>query len=333
MAKPTPKHLPGGKFMSKVVYIPRRINQSGIDFLKENGYTVKHVEMPTEEEMRKGMADCDAVILRTLPVTRAMLDDAKKLKIIVRHGVGIEKIDVAAATERGVWVSITKTANTNAVAEHTIGLMLACARNIMPLSKSLQEGDFFKKDRYPGRELTGKTLGIVGLGSIGREVAKKAAAGFDMRVVAYRHHIDPASVPDTIRLVGWDELFCASDIISVHVPGRKENIGLIGENEFARMKPDAILVNVARGAVIDEAVLIKALADRRIFGAGLDVFDSEPPDKNNPLLHMENVVAVPHIGSNTLEAQRRTSLEAAMEVDRVLRGEKPLNPVNMLLRT
>jgi D-3-phosphoglycerate dehydrogenase len=159
----------------------------------------------------------------------------------------------------------------------------------------------------------------VGLGSIGREVAKKAAAGFDMRVVAFRHRIDPASVPDTIRLVEWDELFSVSVYHFCSRPEEREH-RLIGENEFTRMKSEAILVNVARGSVIDEAALIKALEDRR-FWCGMDVFNPEPPDKNNPLLHMENVVAVPHIGSNTLEAQRRTSLEAAMEVDRVLRGE------------
>jgi D-3-phosphoglycerate dehydrogenase len=318
------------KAMPFTVYIPRKINQSGIDYLLKKGYNIKHAEMPSEQEMLQGMSECDAVILRTLPVTRAMIENAKKLKIIVRHGVGIEKIDIAAATERGIWVATTKTANTNAVAEHTIGLMLACARHILPLSQSLKDGDFFKKDRYLGRELAGKTLGIVGLGNIGRAVAKKAAAGFDMRVIAYRHRVDTSSVSDEIRLVDWNELFATADIVSIHVPGRAENTKLIGKAEFERMKPDAMLVNVSRGLVVDEEALVWALQNRAIFGAGLDVFDSEPPKTDNPLLHMENVIAVPHIGSNTLEAQQRTSLEAAMEIDRVLTGNKPLNPVNLI---
>ena len=287
--------------MPFTIYIPRKINQSGIDYLLGRGYNVKHVEMPSEQEMTQGMSDCDAVILRTLPVTRAMIENAKKLKIIVRHGVGIEKIDVTAATERGIWVSTTKTANTNAVAEHTIGLMLACARHILPLSQSLKDGDFFKKDRYLGRELAGKTLGIIGLGNIGRAVAKKAAAGFDMRIIAYRHRVDPATVTGEIHLVDWDELFSTADVVSIHVPGRAENAKLIGKAEFERMKPDAILINVARGSVVDEEALAWALQNRVIFGAGLDVFDPEPPKTDNPLLHLENVIAVPHIGSNTKE--------------------------------
>ena len=316
--------------MPFTVYIPRKINQIGIDYLLDRGYIIKHVEKPSEQEMTQGMSDCDAVILRTFPVTRAMIENAKKLKIIVRHGVGIEKIDVTAATERGIWVSTTKTANTNAVAEHTIGLMLACARHILPLSQSLKEGDFYKKDRYMGRELAGKTLGIVGLGNIGRAVAKKAAAGFDMRVIAYRHRVDPATISSDVRLVDWDELFSTADVVSIHVPGRVENTKMIGEAEFARMKPNAILINVARGLVVDETALVQALQNRAIFGAGLDVFEPEPPKPDNPLLHMENVIAVPHIGSNTQEAQQRTSLEAAMEVDRVLSGQRPLNPVNLI---
>ena len=314
--------------MEYKVYIPRIVAQCGIDYLTQRGYEIKMGDKPTEQERILDVADCDAILLRTLVVNRAMIEAGKKLKVIGRHGIGFDNIDVAAATENGIWVTTTPAANGNSVAEHTIGLMLAVSRKMFPLSKAVKEGNFFYKDMYIGHELEGKTFGVVGLGNIGSAAAKKAALGFGMNVIAYKHRVKPETVPDYIRLVEWDELFANSDYVSIHVPKRPETIKLIGKREFEMMKKEAIFINTSRGDVVDEVALYHALVDKEIAGAALDVFNPEPPTPDNPLFQLDNVVVVPHIGSNTYEALDRMSLHAAMEIDRILTGQKPMWPLN-----
>jgi D-3-phosphoglycerate dehydrogenase len=306
--------------LNRTVYIPRKIHTAGIDYLSKRGYTIAGLDAPNERQLLKALGECDAVILRAVNMTAKLIEAAKKLKIIAFYGVGLDSIDLEAAAKRDILVINTKGSNTNAVAEHTVGLILAINRHILPLSKALSKGKFYIKDDYIGSELAGKSLGIVGLGNIGRAVAKKAALGFDMKVFAYRYRVDPESLPDYIELVDWEELFKNSDIVSIHIPGRKENAKLIGKHEFNMMKEDAILINVARGSVVDEQALIKALKVGQIRGAGLDVFETEPPELQNPLLHLENVVAVPHIGSNTQEAQSLMSLDIARQIHQFFAG-------------
>ncbi len=315
--------------MKGLVYIPRDIAREGKEYLTERGYGLRLGEPGvTEEQMMRDVVGCDAMLLRTVKATRRVLEAGDSLQIVARHGVGLDIIDVAAATELGIQVTNTPSSNAESVAEYVFCGLLAAARNLAPMSAAVREGNFFLRDRLKGRELFGKTLGLVGLGHIGLGVARIAALGFGMKVIAYRHNLRGKPLPDYIRLVEWEELFSAADVVSVHIPLRPENIGLIGEREFAWMKPEAYFVNTARGKVVQEAALLAALRDRRIAGAVLDVFASEPPAPDNPLFALDNVVPTPHIGGATYEAMTRSAVYAAMEIDRVLSGQEPQWPVN-----
>lgn len=315
--------------MGGLVYIPRDIAQEGKDYLTKRGYHLKTgAANPSEEQMAQDVVDCDAMLLRTVKATRRVLEAGMNLKIVARHGVGLDIIDVQAATELGILVTNTPSSNAESVAEYVFCGLLAAQRNLFPMSKAIRQGDFYQKEQLKGHELFGKTLGLIGLGHIGLRVARIASLGFGMKVIAYCHNQHGTSLPKSIELVSWEDLFSQSDVVSIHIPLRQQNIGLIGEREFAMMKPDAFFVNTARGKVVREDALLAALREKRIAGAVLDVFSDEPPAPNHPLFSLDNVIATPHIGGSTHEALTRSAVSAAMEIDRVLSGERPQWPVN-----
>lgn len=316
--------------MKKVVFIPRQIAPEGVEYLESRGYILKYASSMDEDVMAEEIKGCDAMLLRTAHATRKVLESEPNLRIVARHGVGLDIIDVAAATELGIQVTNTPLSNGLSVAEYAVCGMLMVARKVVPLSEAAKRGDFFFKNKCQGMELSGKTLGLVGLGFIGSNVARIAALGFGMKVIAYNGHLKNKTLPDYVTPVDWETVFRESDFVSLHIPLRPENVGIVGKREFDMMKSSAIFVNTARGKVVDEEALLNALTDKSIAGAFLDVFAKEPMTKEDPLLHLDNVVATPHCGASTDEALVRSAVYAAMEIDRYFCGEALQWPVNRI---
>ena len=277
--------------------------------------------------------DYDALVVRSeTRVTAAVIAAGARLRVIARAGVGVDNIDVEAASRRGVLVVNSPTGNIAAAAEHAVALLFALARNIPQAVASLREGRW-ERSRFVGAELRGKTLGIVGLGKVGAEVARRAGeGGLGMRLIA----ADPYASPDTARtlsveLLTLDELLPQADFLTVHTSLTAGTRGLIGARELARMRPTARVINTARGGVIDESALLDALNAGRIAGAALDVFTKEPPDEGSParaLIAHPHVVATPHLGASTAEAQVNVALDVAEQLAEVMRGGAARGAVN-----
>ena len=314
--------------MGHTVFIPRQIAQEGVDYLTQRGYELKYATGMDEDTLAREIVGCDAMLLRTAHATRKVLEAEPNLQIVARHGVGLDIIDVDAATELGIQVTNTPLSNGLSVAEHAVAGMLALARKLVPLSEAAKRGDFFYKNHCKGVELSGKTLGLIGMGFIGSHVARIAALGFGMKVIVYKGHMAGKEIPEYVTLVDWDQVFQQSDFVSVHIPLRPENVGIIGDREFQMMKPSAIFVNTARGKVVREEEMIQALREHQIAGAFIDVFSKEPITVDDPLLHLDNVLATPHCGGSTEEALTRSAVHAAMEIDRFFQGEQLMWPVN-----
>lgn len=283
-----------------------------------------------EDSVRSKIGDADAVILGAGgPLTRRVMEEASNLKIVARHGIGLDNIDLRAATELGIPVTYCRnTGEEVSVAEHAVALILACARRLVEADRAVREGRWGARVQLAGLELRGKTLGVVGLGAIGREVARIMRNGFNMRVLAY----DPYVSSEVFKQVGaervdLERLVRESDVITVHVPLTDETRGLLDAKRIKMMKPSAILVNTARGAVVDETALCRALRERELFYAGLDVFEREPPS-GSPLLELHNVVVTPHIAAFTREALHRMDMANAEDLIRFFRGERPLRLAN-----
>ncbi|ADM27215.1 Glyoxylate reductase [Ignisphaera aggregans DSM 17230] len=320
--------------MTFKIIVTYRIDEEGLKLLKSIGDVFISEKMITsEDELIKNISDTDAVLaVRGVePFTRRVLESAPKLKIIARHGVGYDKIDVNAANELGIWVTIAPV-NASTVAEHTIALIMALAKKLFKLDRFVRDGVWYKERmEFPdllGIDLAGRVLGIIGLGRIGQEVAKRALA-LGMKVIYYdivrREDLERTW---NIEYRSLNELLRTSDFVSIHVPLTNETYHMIGEKELRLMKPTAYLVNTARGAVIDTDALVKALKEGWIAGAGLDVFEEEPLPPNHPLTKLDNVILTPHAASLTIECRRRLAITAAEEIIRVLRGGEPRYPVN-----
>lgn len=275
------------------------------------------------------LADCDALLVRSaVKVTEEVLAKAPKLRVIGRAGVGVDNVDLPAATAAGVIVMNTPGGNAISVAEHTIGLMLSMARSIPAASASTKAGKWEKK-KFQGNELRGKTLGIFGLGAIGREVVQRAR-GFSMRIIAHDPFVSRQSAADMeVELVDRSELFAQSDYITLHMGLTPETQGMLNKEAFAQMKRGVRIVNCARGELINGADLAEALASGQVAGAGLDVFEVEPPAAVDPLLQCETLLATPHIGGSTEEAQEIVGVRIAEQVVEYLVNGVALHAVNM----
>ena len=274
------------------------------------------------EQMRRIIGGYDALIVRSgTRATADLIEAGIRLKVIGRAGIGVDNIDVEAASKRGIVVMNTPGGNNVTTAEHTLTLLLAMARNIPQACASLRAGKW-ERNKFTGVEVCGKTLGIVGVGNIGSVVADRAQ-GLKMKVIAYDPYLTPESAARSgIELTSLDDLFARADFISVHTPLTSETRGLIGQQAFAKMKKGVRIVNCARGGIVDEAALAVALREGRVAGAALDVFLEEPPPKDHPLIGLEGVVATPHLGASTDEAQINVAITIAEQVvDFLTRGE------------
>jgi len=280
------------------------------------------------EELQAIIGEYDGLIVRSRTrVTKEILEAAKRLKVIGRAGVGVDNIDLEVATRRGVVVLNAPGGNVISAAEHTLALMLALVRHLSRADASLRGGAWERK-RFRGIELYGKTLGLVGAGRIGSEVSKRARA-FGMRVVAYDPYLSRERADRVgIELVTLPDLLEESDVVSVHTPLTDETEGLIGARELAMLKPTAYLVNAARGGVVDEDALAEALKQKRLAGAALDVFAREPVAADHPLLQLDNVLAVPHLGAATQEAQTSVGIEICEAVRDALLANDYRSAVN-----
>ena len=288
----------------------------------------------TADELRRAVASCAGLLVRSqTEVSRVVIEAGTELRVIGRAGAGVDNIDVAAATERGVLVMNTPGANAQAAAELTVGLLFAVARHVAAADASVKAGRW-ERSRFRGTQLLGKTLGIVGIGNVGRLVARSAAA-LGMHVVAHDPYVDPdLAVEHRVSLVALDAVLALSDFITVHTPLTSTSRGLIGAPEIARMKRGVYLLNCSRGGVIDEQALLAALDEGQVAGAALDVFTAEPP-LGLAIARHPRVVATPHIGALSWEAQLNVAIMIANQIGRFLTtGEvgAAVNPAAVLRR-
>jgi len=286
------------------ILIADSLDQEAVDQLKATpGLEVEVKTGLKEEELVKVIPEFDVVVVRSATkITRPVIEAGKNLKLIIRAGIGLDNIDMAAAKEKGIEVANTPAATSISVAEHTLGLMLGAVRHHGPANLSMKQHKWEKK-AFTGTELYGKTLGIIGFGRIGREVAKRALA-FGMNILAYDVVEIKTDLP--VKQVPLEELLKQADIITLHVP--KTPRPILGEAEFALMKEGVVIVNVARGGVVDEKALLQALNSGKVKAAALDVFEKEPPE-DFTLIDHPKVTATPHLGASAEEGQKRAGLE------------------------
>ena len=316
--------------MSPRRILVERFNADLLAWLRERAEVVVVDPWSEPERWEAEAPAVDAVISRKGRITRSLIEKSGgRLKIVARTGVGFDasRIDLDAAREHKVWVTNMPGSNAAAVAELTLGQMVALARHTVKADQAVKANRWSDYLKFTGCELAGKTLGIVGMGNIGVRVALRARA-FEMALLVYDPYI-PASHVTALggRCVPLEELFAEADFVTLHCPFNKETRHMIGEGQLARMKKTAFLVNLARGGVVDEEALHELLAQKRIAGAAIDVLQTEPPRTDHPLLGLDNVLFTPHIGGSTREAQKRGEWGAAEEVVRVLEGKTPRNPV------
>lgn len=312
--------------MADKVLLPNDISAAGKDLLTAAGLEVIVGSGRERETMMAEGKDAYAVLIGTQKFDGELMDAMPNLKVIARNGVGYDSVDVAAATARGIYVVNTPQALSDSVAETTVTELLAISKNLYADSEALRAGDWNFKRTHPGRDLTGKTVGILGYGRIGQLVAKKLA-GFDVKVLV----VDPFAKPAAgIEIVDRERLFKEADYITLHLPALPETTHSIGKAEFDLMKDSAFLINLARGAILVEADLVEALTNGKIAGAALDVFENEPLPADSPLLQAPNVLLTPHMASNTVETLARMAVDAASGIVAVHNGEKPQWAVNKL---
>ena len=305
------------------IVIADDLPDSAAALLRAEGWSVDATTGRTPAELSPALAEADALIVRSATtVTSALIAAAPKLRAIARAGAGVDNIDVDAAGARGIVVMNAPGATSASVAELTIGLMVAMARHVAAADRSMKDARWEKK-AFAGSDLGGKTLGIVGFGRIGRLVAHLGRA-FDMRVVAHDPAVDAAD--EGVSLVGLDELCAAADYITLHLPATAETHHLFGAARLARCRPGVRLVNTSRGELVDEAALLAALQSGHVAGAALDVFDREPP-LDWALAQHPSVVATPHVGASTGEAQERVGVATAEAVRDFLKSGRITNPV------
>jgi D-3-phosphoglycerate dehydrogenase len=280
------------------------------------------------KELLAAIVDVDALLVRSATMVDAeALAAAKNLKVVARAGVGLDNVDVKAATLAGVMVVNAPTSNIVSAAELAVGLLLASARNIVPANEALRKGEW-KRSKYTGVEVADKVVGVVGLGRIGVLVAQRLSA-FGVRLIAYDPYVQPARAAQLgVRMVSLDELLVESDFITIHLPKTPETIGLIGDAELHKTKPTVHIINAARGGIIDETALYNAIVDGRVAGAGVDVYGKEPCT-DSPLFSLESVVATPHLGASTDEAQEKAGISVARSVRLALAGELVPDAVNV----
>jgi D-3-phosphoglycerate dehydrogenase len=316
--------------MKYKVVVTAPINEDGIKLLEKEAEVFIFPKPPTEEELKKAVVDADALLvtMNVENVNRDVIYSAPKLKIIARHGVGYDNVDVKAASERGIWVTTAPVLN-ETVADQAFALLLTLAKRTCEANNFMKSKKWIVRDPFifQGVDVWGKTIGIIGLGRIGYAIAERAK-GFKMKIL-YTDIIRKKELEEKlgIEYKTLEELLKESDFIIISCSLTEQTRGLIGEKELKMMKKTAYLINIARGPIVDHKALVKALKEKWIAGAGLDVFYKEPLPLDDPILELDNVILTPHIASNTVENRKRLAVTAAQEILRVLHGEQPLYPV------
>ena len=314
------------------ILVAEKLAPEGVALLEEEHEVDVRVGMSREEYLA-ALPDYEALLVRSgVKADAEAITAGKRLVVIGRAGVGVDNIDLPAATEAGITVVNAPTGNTTAAAEHTVALLFALMRRIPAADASMHSGAW-NRSAFMGRELVGKTLGVIGLGKIGMAVADRARA-LDMSVVGYDPYVtEEAAKLHGIERMSVEDILKVADAVTVHVPKTKDTADLISTDELALMRPDAVIINVARGGVVDEAALAVALAAGTIAGAAVDVYSSEPPTEDNPLLTAPNIILTPHLGASTAEAQTRVAVEAAEQVRDVLAGRSARHAINAPMLT
>ncbi|GEL19095.1 phosphoglycerate dehydrogenase [Pseudonocardia asaccharolytica] len=310
-----------------VVLLAEKLAPSAVAMLGDD-VEIRHVDGTDRPALLAAVADADALLVRSATkVDAEALAAATRLKVVARAGVGLDNVDVAAATARGVMVVNAPTSNIVSAAEHAVALLLAVARHVPAADASLRQGQW-KRSFYTGVELNGKTVGVVGLGKIGQLVAQRLAV-FGVELIAYDPYVAPARAAQLgIELVELEALLRRADVISIHLPKTPETLGLIGKDQLAITKPGVLIVNAARGGLIDEEALAEAVRSGHVGGAGIDVYLKEPTT-SSPLFELENVVVTPHLGASTDEAQDRAGTDVARSVKLALAGDFVPDAVNV----
>lgn len=303
------------------ILISDPLSEDGLNILREAGLEVIYKPGLTVEELKREVKEVSALIIRSgTKVTREIIEEGKNLKVIGRAGTGLDNVDLQAANEHGIVVMNVPGGNTLSAAEHTLALLFSLARKIPQANMSVKNG-YWERKKYMGVELNGKTLGIIGLGRIGTIVAERAMC-LQMKVIAYDPFVTPEmAVKKGIELVSLDELYARADFITIHTPLTKETYHLINNEAFSKMKEGVYIINCARGGIIDEKALLEAINSGKVAGAALDVFEIEPVPPDYPLLKSDKVIATPHLGASTQEAQKIVAVEIAKQIaDFLLHG-------------
>lgn len=314
--------------MSFKVLLPQDMDIAGKNLLKENNIEIVMGKGNDEKNVINDIKDCDAVITRNAIIGKSVIDAAKNLKVIAKHGVGVDMIDVDYATEKHIAVVNAGDSNKLSVAEYTIGLILSLAKNYVIYDKELRKGNWDIR-KVKGMDVEGKTLGLIGYGKIAKLVAKKAHFGLDMNVKVYRRNLKEDYEENEISFYkDIKDVIKESDFLSLHIPYTKETKQMIGKEELSLMKESAFLINTARGEVVDNKYLYEALKNKKIAGAAIDVFDNEMPDSSDPLFQLENVIVTPHCAAFSMEGMERMSYQSAQGIIEVLLNKKVTYPVN-----
>jgi D-3-phosphoglycerate dehydrogenase len=313
----------------KKILIVQPIHERGVQVFDER-FEVRVASDPSVATVIREIKGIEGVVVRTAPFTKEIIEAADALKVIGRHGVGVDNIDIPAATRKGIVVVNTPNANATSVAEHTVTAIGALAKRMVLYDQATRGGNWEIRNSYRAVDLDGKILGLVGIGRIGSMVARRMAAAYNMKVIAY----DPYVTPEKARELGvtlcaqMDDIFREADVVSLHTPLTPETRGFINTVRLGLMKPTAFLVNFSRGEVVDENALCAALKAGVLAGAALDVYDPEPPLKGNPLFELDNVILSPHSAALTQECVIRMATGAVEGIVDLLSGRKPQFVVN-----
>ncbi len=309
----------------KKVLLVQEIHPAGVKMLAQEAEIVM-AKSSDPAKLIDEVADADAIVLRLSPLPAAVINAAAQLKVIGRPGVGYENVDLAAAAARGIPVVYAPGSNDISVAEHTVGLLVASAKQFLQANAAVKvKGNFQFRHQVRTVELRGKTVGIIGFGNIGRTVANICREGFGMNIITYDKFITDefAAKHGAKRLAELDDLLGAADFVSLHIPSTKENYHMIGRDQLGKMKPSAYLINTARGTIVDEAALAEAVDKKVIAGAATDVFEKEPPAPENPMLAQEGIIVTPHMAAHSEESMARMATMMAEGVLDVFAGKQP----------
>ncbi len=309
------------------VFLTEQIHRDASAYLKENFDVIQGTSLEAGEIIRQAEG-CAAILIRSAKITAEIMDKLPSLKIIAKHGMGVDNIDVAHATEKGILVVNAPYSNLNAVAEHIVMLLLSLSKRTVQMDKLTRQGKFAKRNQYKTLELKGSTVGIIGMGKISRLVVQKLA-GFEMEIIASDPYVKQSDIEGLpVTMVSPEEVYRRSDTVIVHTSLFPSTFHLVGVEQFRLMKRTACIINASRGPVIDEEAMIAALEAGQIAGAGLDVYEQEPPEAKNPLFAMDNVILSPHNAALSERALRAMAMDSALGITEYMTGKNVTYPVN-----